>query len=319
MLREVLMLVCIWNLTQGTPTCTPTAYPVSVGINTTENTVLTTLLCTSGGTIVYTIDPSSDGYSYFEITGNDVILANRIDVEYGQISWTVNIDADDGTLPSVTLTLTATTFRSTTTTTSTQPPPGYDWFDQTNNRYLFWSVMAFITLMTGSCILLCIRFHRFGRCLPDYCPEYSKMIESFNRQFTCCPVPCNYYEEKKDEEEEEEEKEWVDDTPWGLPPRKPPTPITWQNAPKKDSEKKAKKPKKKATKPKQTESQMNEKPENTENESERPAVVSPLIIGNVNLDDVGFDGMRSPGFNAPMFTTYGGKKDKTTRSHHRRY
>jgi hypothetical protein len=49
--------------------------------------------------------------------------------------------------------VTVNTYISTTTTTSTQPPPGYDWFDEAHNKYLFWSVMGFAAAMTGKITL----------------------------------------------------------------------------------------------------------------------------------------------------------------------
>lgn len=264
-----------------------------LGINTTDGETLETINCTpASGVVNYTLDTSINGHSYFEVgwTSGILTLANRLDVEYGKISWEVEVIATDDDGPA-TATVTLTTFQSTTTTTSTQPPPGYDWFENSSNKYLFWAVMGFMALMFGTCVMLCIRFHRKGTCLPKSCPEFGRMIDSFNRQVTCCPLPCDFYNKDKPlkSEEETETAEHVDDTPWGLPLReaKPVTP------------KKSDTPKKPDT-PKKEDSSVTE-------ETERPVVVSPLVIGNVNLHDVGFDGMRSPGFNAPMFTSYGGK------------
>ena len=41
----------------------------------------------------------TDGYSYFGISGSDVKLVNRLDVEYGLITWTVKVLAIDNAGP----------------------------------------------------------------------------------------------------------------------------------------------------------------------------------------------------------------------------
>ncbi|XP_060599588.1 uncharacterized protein LOC132753164, partial [Ruditapes philippinarum] len=138
----------VFSLISCVPTCPP--YTINVGINSTAGTTLKTIACnTLTGTVAYSIDTSSDGYSYFAIDSSSGILslANLLDVEYGPRTWTVNVMATDDTGTTTTV-VTVNTYISTTTTTSTQPPPGYDWFDEAHNKYLFWSVMGFAAAMT---------------------------------------------------------------------------------------------------------------------------------------------------------------------------
>lgn len=293
------LLMCSLSCIKGQPLCTSLTDNAYIGINMSVGTVISSLSCTCGcpGSLTYTVDYSINGSDYFSMSGSDLKLVTRLDVEYGNVKWDIHVIIDDGMAFTATATVSLTTYQSTTTTTSTRPPPGYSWFKENNNKMLFWSVMGLMAIIFATCVLLCFRFHKKGRCLPKSWPSFEKMKDSFNRQVACCPLPFDF--EKKGETIEEADVpivEEIDDTPFGLPPRKAKktTPVKEPSA---------------VAKPTPTPP----KPATPDVEDDRSMNVTPLVIGNVQLNDVGFDGMRSPGFNAPMFTSYGGKKDATNK------
>ncbi|WAR16151.1 hypothetical protein MAR_030745 [Mya arenaria] len=194
------------------PVCSPDTYTITAGIASTINTVFTSITCTDADdpTLTYTLDTTKDGYEYFTMDSNQLKLVNRIDVEDGLNSWQIEVIVADSEGDMDTATVTVSTFTSTTTTTTTPPPPGYNWFDDSNNTILFIVAMATVAIISGVCVVMCIRFRRKGTCLPSNCPEFNKCKASFGRQVTCCPlekvkkVKNNKTNEPKIEENETE-------------------------------------------------------------------------------------------------------------------
>ncbi|XP_052765610.1 uncharacterized protein LOC128206910 [Mya arenaria] len=267
------------------PVCSPDTYTITAGIASTINTVFTSITCTDaeGPTLTYTLDTTKDGYEYFTMDSNQLKLVNRIDVEDGLNSWQIEVIVADPGGDMDTATVTVSTFTSTTTTTTTPPPPGYNWFDDSNNTILFIVAMATVAIISGVCVVMCIRFRRKGTCLPSNCPEFNKCKASFGRQVTCCPLPCDFYAERLEGPEEEKEDVVYEDAFLGSTT---------------------------VEKVKKVKNNKTNEPKIEENETEfsRLPSVSPTLITNSRLRDVGFDGMREPGFNAPMHTSYGGKQ-----------
>lgn len=292
----VLEIFCVKG---AAPVFNPVVYNIQVGLNTTKDAVLTTLTATDAdGDALNYATANTGGASYFDIDTSsgivNLVLVNLLDVEYGNIQWDFKVTASDGNGNKATATVSVTTYQSTTTSTSTQPPPGYDWFADTDNIILFVSVMAFAALLTSVCVLCCWKFHRDGTCLPESCPTYKQCRRSTRRSCNC-PIPCNFYKKKKKTKKKVMKKEEKARKKKAEPPPPPPKVLySEEKEGQKDKESKVSrgsKSKKKADK-----------------DTARDGAITPISIGNVSLHDVGMDRARTPGFNAPTATAYGGKR-----------
>lgn len=190
--------VTITDANDNTPYCDPVD-PFNVTSSLSIGTALASINCTDedftapNNEMTYSFWSDDAVAQYFEVIDNGTLQTKyHMDLEYGTGPYTIYMLVTDGGTPARTGTATivfdlpeATTLPPTTTNV---PNPSYDALSSDSTLTALLIVAAFAAAcILGYVLILCWRWHTFGKCLPDQCPGR----DEFRSCCTCRPEDDN--------------------------------------------------------------------------------------------------------------------------------